>query len=105
MAEARAAVPRKTRTEGVTPEALTLAATKIVEGIRADPEDGAAWLRRVLGRTAFLKLRQEQQVGEGGVYGQAGQGGGFVSSTNNRMMMIKCKGQGQAQGQAQASAR
>jgi len=33
-----------------------------------------------------------QQVGEGGVYGQAGQGGGFVSSTNNRMMIVKCKG-------------
>src|SRR5271166_3958538 len=38
-----------------------------------------------------------QQVGEGGVYGQAGQGGGFVSSTNNRMMVVKCKGQAQAQ--------
>jgi len=50
-----------------------------------------------------------QQTGEGGVYGQGGQGGGFVSTTNNRMMMVKCKGQGQAQGQApaqvQASAR
>jgi hypothetical protein len=33
-----------------------------------------------------------QQVGEGGVYGQAAQGGGFVSTTNNRMMVIKCKG-------------
>lgn len=33
-----------------------------------------------------------QQVGEGGVYGQAGQGGGFVSTTNNRMMVVKCKG-------------
>ncbi len=32
-----------------------------------------------------------QQIGEGGVYGQAGQGGGFVSSTNNRMMIVKCK--------------
>ena len=45
-----------------------------------------------------------QQVGEGGVYGQGGQGGGFVSSTNNRMMVVKCKGQGQAQAQAQAQA-
>jgi hypothetical protein len=59
MAEARAAVPRKTRTEEVAPEALTLAATKIVEGIRADPQDGATWLRRVLGRGAFQRLRQE----------------------------------------------
>lgn len=33
-----------------------------------------------------------QQVGEGGVYGQVGQGAGFVSSTNNRMMIVKCKG-------------
>jgi hypothetical protein len=33
-----------------------------------------------------------QQVGEGGVYGQGGHGGGFVSTTNNRMMVIKCKG-------------
>jgi hypothetical protein len=32
-----------------------------------------------------------KQVGEGGVYGQAGDGGGFVSSTNNRMMVVKCK--------------
>jgi hypothetical protein len=44
-----------------------------------------------------------QQVGENGVYGQGSQGGGFVSSTNNRMMVVKCKGQ--AQPQAQASAR
>jgi len=43
-----------------------------------------------------------QQVGEGGVYGQAGQGGGFVSTTNNRMMIVKCKGQAQAQAPAQA---
>ncbi len=33
-----------------------------------------------------------QQVGEGQVYGQATQGGGFVSTTNNRMMVVKCKG-------------
>lgn len=33
-----------------------------------------------------------QQVGEGGVYGQGSQGGGFVSTTNNRMMIVKCKG-------------
>ena len=32
-----------------------------------------------------------QQVGENGVYGQASNNGGFVSSTNNRMMMVKCK--------------
>src|SRR5262245_36811369 len=36
-----------------------------------------------------------QQVGEGGVYGQSGYGqsggGGFVSTTNNRMMVVKCK--------------
>jgi hypothetical protein len=43
-----------------------------------------------------------QQTGEGGVYGQGGRGGGFVSTTNNRMMMVKCKGQGQAQAQASA---
>ena len=52
-AEARAAVPRSTRTEAVAPAALTQAATKIVEGIRLDPEQGATWLRRVLGRAAF----------------------------------------------------
>ena len=46
-----------------------------------------------------------QQVGEGGVYGQGGQGGGFVSTTNNRTMIVKCKGgQGPAQAQAQAQA-
>jgi len=44
-----------------------------------------------------------QQVGEGGVYGQVGgQNSGFVSSTNNRTMIVKCKGQAQAQVQAQA---
>src|SRR6516164_9798459 len=32
-----------------------------------------------------------QQVGEGGVYGQGGQGGGFVSSTNNRMMGLRLR--------------
>jgi len=37
-----------------------------------------------------------QQVGENGVYGQEGRGGGFVSSTNNRMMMVKCKTPGAA---------
>jgi hypothetical protein len=61
MAEARAAIPRRTRTEAVTPEALTLAATKIVEGIRADSQDGATGLRRVLGREAFQRLRQKMQ--------------------------------------------
>ena len=45
-----------------------------------------------------------QQIGEGGAYGQAGQGGGFVSSTNNRTMIVKCKGQGPAQAQAQTQA-
>jgi hypothetical protein len=45
-----------------------------------------------------------QQVGEGGVYGQAAQGGGFVSTTKNRMMVVKCKGQGQAQAPAEAPA-
>ena len=46
-----------------------------------------------------------QQVGEGGAYGQGGQGGGFVSTTNNRTMIVKCKGgQGPAQAQAQAQA-
>jgi len=43
-----------------------------------------------------------QQVGEGGVYGQAGQRGGFVSTTNNRMMIVI--GQAQAQAPAQTSA-
>jgi hypothetical protein len=33
-----------------------------------------------------------QQTGEGGVYGQGGNGGGFVSTTNNRSMIVKCKG-------------
>ena len=32
------------------------------------------------------------QNGESGVYGQGGNGGGFVSTTNNRSMIIKCKG-------------
>jgi hypothetical protein len=41
-----------------------------------------------------------QQVGEGGVYGQGGGSGGFVSSTNNRTMIVKCKGQAQAQASA-----
>ena len=35
-----------------------------------------------------------QQTGEGGVYGQGGNGGGFVSTTNNRSMIVKCKGPG-----------
>ena len=35
-----------------------------------------------------------QQTGENGVYGQAGQGGGFVSTTNNRSMMIQCNDEG-----------
>ena len=39
-----------------------------------------------------------QQVGEGGVYGQGSQGGGFVSTTNNRSMVVKCKGQGTVSG-------
>jgi len=46
-----------------------------------------------------------QQVGENGVYGQGSEGGGFVSTTNNRSMIVKCKGQGPAQVQAQAPAR
>lgn len=33
-----------------------------------------------------------QQVGEGQAYAQVGQGGGFASTTNNRMMVIECKG-------------
>jgi hypothetical protein len=33
------------------------------------------------------------QVGEQGAYGQAGSGGGFASTTNNRSRVIKCKGQ------------
>lgn len=37
-----------------------------------------------------------QQEGEEGVYGQAAHGGGFVSSTKNRMMIVKCKGPGVA---------
>ena len=45
-----------------------------------------------------------QQVGEGGAYGQGGQGGGFVSTTNNRTMVVKCKGQGLAQAQVQPPA-
>jgi hypothetical protein len=45
-----------------------------------------------------------QQIGEGGVYGQAGQGGGFVSTTNNRTMVVKCKGHAQAQAPAEAQA-
>jgi hypothetical protein len=45
-----------------------------------------------------------QQIGESGAYGQVGQGGGFVSSTNNRTMIVKCKGQGPAQAQAPAQA-
>jgi len=32
------------------------------------------------------------RTGETGSYGQAGQYGGFVSTTNNRSMVIKCKG-------------
>ena len=43
-----------------------------------------------------------QQIGEGGVYGQGGRSGGFVSTKNNRSMIVKCKGQGQGQAQAQA---
>jgi hypothetical protein len=35
-----------------------------------------------------------QQVGEQGAYAQAGQGGGFASTTNNRMMIVQCKGDG-----------
>jgi hypothetical protein len=38
-----------------------------------------------------------QQVGENGAYGQAGNNVGFVSTTNNRTMVVKCKGQAQAQ--------
>ena len=41
-----------------------------------------------------------QQVGEGGAYGQGGQGGGFVSTTNNRTMIVKCKDQAKAQASA-----
>ena len=33
-----------------------------------------------------------QQIGEGGAYGQVGGGGGFVSTTNNRTLIVKCKG-------------
>jgi hypothetical protein len=33
-----------------------------------------------------------QQVGEAGAYGQVSQGGGFASTTNNRMMVVQCKG-------------
>jgi hypothetical protein len=43
-----------------------------------------------------------QQTGEGGVYGQGGNGGGFVSTTNNRSMIVNCKGA--AQGSAIAPA-
>jgi hypothetical protein len=32
-----------------------------------------------------------QQVGESGAYGQGGRDGGFVSTTQNRMMVVKCK--------------
>jgi hypothetical protein len=35
-----------------------------------------------------------QQVGEAGAYAQVGQGGGFASTTNNRTMIIQCKGDG-----------
>jgi hypothetical protein len=35
-----------------------------------------------------------QQVGEEGAYAQGGRGGGFASTTNNRMMIVKCKGEG-----------
>ncbi len=43
-----------------------------------------------------------QQVGESGAYGQAGQGGGFVSTTKNRMMVVKCKNPAQAPQVAQS---
>jgi hypothetical protein len=43
----------------VTPEALTVAATRIVEGMRVDdPHEVVRWLRRVLGRVAFQRLKQ-----------------------------------------------
>jgi hypothetical protein len=42
------------------------------------------------------------RVGEGGVYGQGGGNGGFVSTTNNRMMIIKCKGEQGPMADAQA---
>jgi hypothetical protein len=32
-----------------------------------------------------------QQVGENGAYAQGSNGGGFASTTNNRMMVVKCK--------------
>jgi hypothetical protein len=43
-----------------------------------------------------------EKTGEAGVYGQGGGNGGFVSTKNNRSMIVKCKGQGPAQAQAKA---
>jgi hypothetical protein len=46
-----------------------------------------------------------QQVGEGGAYAQGGRDGGFASTTNNRMMIVKCKGEAAPMASSQAEQR